>query len=1171
MTIVSAIVQAWQAVHARLAQLATHAKLARSATQAKLARLATQPRLARLATQAKLARLVAQATPARRGRVRVPLALAAVLALVAGLLTIGTLSATAAATLLSQGKPATASSTENAAFPASSAVDGDAGTRWSSGFSDPQWLQVDLGASDTISQVVLNWEPAYAKSFQLQTSTDATNWTTIYTTTAGTGGVQTLAVTGTGRYVRMYGTARATAYGYSLWEFQVFGTAGGTTPPPTTPPPSGGCGTVDAALNRPATASSAENADTGAFAAVDGDSTTRWSSAFSDPQWIQVDLGGSVPICQVVLNWEAAYGKAFQIQTSTDATNWTSIYSTTTGPGGKQTLSVTGNGRYLRVYGTARGTAYGYSLYDLVVNTTGGVVGPTPTPTPTPTLTTSAQCPWVASTAPVATRVSQLMAKMSQDQKISMLHGTSGPTYIGDTAAIPDLCIPAMGLQDGPSGVGDGVGGVTQLPSAVTSAATFDTALEKQYGAVAGNEFAGKGVNVALGPTLNIVRDPRWGRAFETFSEDPYLAGQMAVANVQGIQSQGVMAQAKHVAVYNQETNRNGPADNAIVDTRTLQEIYLPAFQAAVSTGAAASVMCAYSTVNGTFACENPYLLNTALYQQAGFGGFVTSDWGAAHSTVAAANAGMTMEMPGGYFFGDFLKQAVANGQVTQATLDTMVKRVLTQMFAFGLFDKAPSGSLSARVTTAAHVAIAKQGAEEGNVLLKNNGVLPLSTSSTHSIAVIGNDGGAGVQAIGGGSATVTSSGTVSPLTGIQNRVAGTSTTVTYNDGSNTATAASLAQSSDVAIVFASNNYGNEGSDSSTIDLPGNQNALIAAVAAANPKTVVVLHTNSATTMPWLNSVAGVLEGFYPGQQVGTATAELLFGDVNPSGKLPVTFPKSLADVPANTTAQWPGNGTNVQYSEGLNVGYRWYDDKNIAPLFPFGYGLSYTTFGFSNLQVGALSGGTATVSATVTNTGTRAGTEVAQLYVGAPVATGEPNHQLRGFQRVTLDPGQAKTVQFSLTAHDLAHWVDSGWTTTAGAYQILVGDSSRTLPLTGTLTVASTITPATGSTAGNAGTAGTASTAVQTSSAAGSSTATVKLANPHGMSSPEGRSLKWAIGPASSGLTYSATGLPDGLSINAEGVISGAGAKPGTSTVTVTATGTSGTPDSVSFVWTIT
>jgi F5/8 type C domain/Beta-1,3-glucanase len=275
--------------------------------------------------------------------------------------------AAATATLLSQGKTATASSLENSSFPASAAVDGNTSTRWSSSFSDPQWLEVDLGASATISQVVLNWEAAYATGFQIQTSTDNTNWTTIYSTTTGTGGVQTLNISGTGRYVRMYGTARATPYGYSLWEFQVYGTSSSTG---TT------CNTTDAALNHPATASSLENSSFPAANAVDGNTGTRWSSSFSDPQWLQVDLGTSQTICEVTLDWEAAYATAFQIQTSADGTNWTTIYSTTTGTGGSQTLSVNGTGRYVRMYGTARATPYGYSLWEFgVYTTTGGTTG----------------------------------------------------------------------------------------------------------------------------------------------------------------------------------------------------------------------------------------------------------------------------------------------------------------------------------------------------------------------------------------------------------------------------------------------------------------------------------------------------------------------------------------------------------------------------------------------------------------------------------------------------------------------------------------------------------------------------------------------------------------------------------------------------------------------------
>jgi hypothetical protein len=303
----------------------------------------------------------------RRYRRHVISVLLAALAMAALFTASGVGKAQAAATLLSQGHPATASSTENATFPASAAVDGNTGTRWSSAFSDPQWLRVDLGSTATVSQVVLEWEAAYATAFQIQTSPDGTNWTTIYSTTTGTGGTQTLNVTGSGRYVRMNGTARATPYGYSLWEFQVYGTAGGS---------GSSCNTTDAALNHPATASSLENASFPASAAVDGNTATRWSSGFSDPQWLQVDLGASQSVCEVTLDWEAAYATAFQIQTSPDGTNWTTIYSTTTGTGGNQTLAVSGTGRYVRMNGTARAIPYGYSLWEFgVYTTTGGTTG----------------------------------------------------------------------------------------------------------------------------------------------------------------------------------------------------------------------------------------------------------------------------------------------------------------------------------------------------------------------------------------------------------------------------------------------------------------------------------------------------------------------------------------------------------------------------------------------------------------------------------------------------------------------------------------------------------------------------------------------------------------------------------------------------------------------------
>lgn len=765
-----------------------------------------------------------------------------------------------------------------------------------------------------------------------------------------------------------------------------------------------------------------------------------------------------------------------------------------------------------------------------------------------PASASSTACPWVGSSAPISQRVSAVMARMTTAQKVSMLTGSGGSSYVGLIPAIGSLCIPAINLEDGPAGVADGMGNVTQLPAPVDIAATWDASAEQLYGQVTGAEQAAKGTTIDLGPTINIVRDPRWGRAFESIGEDPYLNGQLGAAFIRGVQSTGVMAQVKHLAVYNQETNRNTPADNAIVSNQALQEIYLPAFAAAVQQGAASSVMCSYSTVNGTFACQNPYLLSTVLRQQFGFGGFVTSDWGATHSTAASANAGLAMDMPGSDgFYGSALQSAVSSGAVSQATLNTLVSQVLTEMFAFGLFDKPTAGSPAQVATSTANQADALQLAEEGTVLLKNSGgILPISPS-TSSIAVIGADASTSPLTAGGGSASVSSSGTVTPLQGITAR-AGSGITVRFDDGSSDSSAAALAASSSVAIVFASK-FETEGSDLSGIDLSSADNSLISAVAAANPNTIVVLNTGSAVTMPWLSSVKGVLEAWYPGQQDGAAIAALLFGDVSPSGHLPVTFPTSLSQVPASTTAQWTGANGTVQYSEGVDVGYRWYNSQGLTPLFPFGYGLSYTSFSFSNLQVGTLpAGGAATVSAKVTNTGSRAGADVVQLYVTDPAASGQPPRQLEGFARVSLQPGASQTVTFALTQNNLRYWnsASNAWATATGNYGIAVGDSNANLPLSGTLPIAS----------GQLG-----------------QPVTVTSPGPQEGLTGTGVSVPVSASDSTAGqaLSYSATGLPAGTSISpSSGTITGTPTTAGTTTVTVTAQDGTGAFASTSFVWTV-
>jgi len=781
-----------------------------------------------------------------------------------------------------------------------------------------------------------------------------------------------------------------------------------------------------------------------------------------------------------------------------------------------------------------------------------------------------ASCPWVTSTAPISQRVAQLMGQMTLADKITMVegHGTTNP-YVFYTPAIAPLCIPAVGLEDGPAGVADGLTGVTQLPAGVALAASWDPSLAQQYGAVIGAEEYGKGASANLGPTVNIDRDPRWGRSFEALSEDPYLNSVLDVPEIDGIQSQDVEDQVKHYDAYNQETYRNTPADNVVVSDRALHEIYMPSFYSAVTSANAASVMCAYSYVNGNASCNNSDLETTVLRDQWNFPGFVMSDYGALHSTQGAVQ-GTDQEQPFNTYYGAALQTAVSNGTIPVSALNTMVQRVLTVMFQYGLFTHPRTGSPSATVTTPAHQSLAAQVAEAGTTLLKNDsGTLPLSSSG--SVAVIGPSASLSPTYAGGGSAYVIPSSTVSPLAGIQAAAPGatytqglpadtslpaipasnlspaypstgtpfggsysgtltapesgsyvlgltnpcgcyTSTyltvdgkqvidnpstppvhtyTVAVNLTAGTHTlsisgassqllwgtpsflapyisaAVAAAKKASTAVVVVSDDTESEATDRPSLNLPSAQDALISAVAAVNPHTVVVINAGAPVAMPWLPKVAAVVDAWYPGQASGTALASVLFGQTDPGGHLPVTFPASLSQVPASTTAQFPGNGSEVLYSEGVDVGYRWYDAQRSTPLFPFGYGLSYTTFSFSGLRLSRASvTGTddVRVSATITNTGSRTGSDVAQLYVGDPAQTGEPPRQLAGFDRVTLAPGQSAPVSFTLTPQQLSWWSDGGggWTESPGLYRLYVGDSSAlaNLPLRGAFAVTATPGP---------------------------------------------------------------------------------------------------------------
>jgi len=658
-------------------------------------------------------------------------------------------------------------------------------------------------------------------------------------------------------------------------------------------------------------------------------------------------------------------------------------------------------------------------------------------------------------------RARDLVGKMTLQEKIEQLHGIKDATYYRYVPPIPRLGIPAFHIANGPAGVGPAGDNpqkpATALPSPIALASTWDVELAKSYGVIIGREAKALGEDLMEAPDINIARVPQNGRTFEAFGEDPYLVSRMAVAEIQGIQSQGIIANVKHYAANNQENNRGSV--NVIVDERTLREIYLPAFEASVKEGRVASIMGAYNKVNGKYCCENDELLNEILKGDWGFKGFVTSDFGAVHSTVPSALAGLDLEMPTGKYFGTNLEAAVESGKVPISVIDDKLIRRLRNMMEFGLFDNAQKlkpipahkGGIGARTL-----------AEEGMVLLKNEGdELPLNPKGLRSVAVIGPFATNAITG-GGGSSHVKPLYTVGPVDGIQKRV-GSRVKVAFADGKDVTNAVGLARSSDVAIVMVGDDE-TEGKDHS-LALSGNQDELIEAVAAANPHTVLVLKTGSAILMPWLDKVPAILEAWYPGEEDGNAVAAILFGDINPSGKLPITFPKSVTDLPANTPEQYPGIHSTARYSEGIFVGYRHFDDQKNEPLFPFGYGLSYTRFGYKglviapqNLSTNSDSKQNVIVDLDVTNTGKKLGKAVVEVYVGFPstIAVPQPPAQLKGFATLALKPGQTRHVRFKLNARSFAYWDTNahGWEIMPGTYRIIAGSSSRDLQLQDSLQV---------------------------------------------------------------------------------------------------------------------
>ena len=791
--------------------------------------------------------------------------------------------------------------------------------------------------------------------------------------------------------------------------------------------------------------------------------------------------------------------------------------------------------------------------------------------------------------AAVDARVESLLKQLSLDEKIALVSGTGF-----DSRPVERLKVGGLHMSDGPVGVR--TGSATAWPSSISTAASFDPALVERIGAAIGRETKAKGKNVILGPCVNIQREPQGGRNFESYGEDPYLSSRMAGAYIRGVQKEGVVATVKHYALNNQETQRD--TIDVQADERTMREIYLPHFEAAVKEAGVQAVMCSYNKLNGPWACESPWLLTDVLKKQWGFRGLVMSDWGATHSTAKALNAGLDLEMPDGQFLNDGkLKAALASGELKQATIDEAVRRQLRVQVALGWLDKPlDEGALD----TPAHRGLNREAAAEGMVLLKNDGaILPLDRAKLKTLAVIGPNA-AIARTGGGGSAFVSPVYAVTPLDGIKaklgagvkveyapgatfegdlrpvpasalqppagrtekrgllgqyfdneewkgepslvrvdpvldwdwgpggpegwNRVdhfsirwTGTITApetglyqlgTSSDDGSwlwldgqllidNGGThgmsmkskavelkagephqvrvdmnelgggagmilgwqkvegdpidvAVAKAKAADVALVFVGHNNSieTEGSDRESLELPENQVRLLRAVAAANPRTVVVLNSGAPVLVDkWLSQAPALLETWFAGSETGNAVADVLFGDADPAGRLPMTWPKRWEDSPA--FANYPGKDGKVSYAEGIFVGYRHFDTKKIEPQFAFGHGLSYTTFEYSGLKL-ALSPGQSRqveLDLTVRNTGTRAGAEVVQVYVhDAQARVPRPEQELKAFQRVVLRPGESRPVRLVLNEKSFSYFdpARKAWVVEPGAFEIRVGSSSR-------------------------------------------------------------------------------------------------------------------------------
>jgi beta-glucosidase len=708
--------------------------------------------------------------------------------------------------------------------------------------------------------------------------------------------------------------------------------------------------------------------------------------------------------------------------------------------------------------------------------------------------------PWMDAKLSPDERAALVLKELTLDEKIALVHGVGMPTDdpltpenapsnrgVGYVVGVPRLGIPGIDMSDAAYGVrSSGANGrySTALPANVAAAASWDTDAAFEYGALIGRELRAQGFNMSLGGGTNLTREPRNGRTFEYLGEDPILAGTLVSRLIQGTASQHVISDIKHYALNDQESGRT--AVNITVSKRAARESDLLAFEIGVTQGHPAAVMCSYNRVNGDYACENKYLLNDVLKKDLQFPGFVLSDWGGTHSAEKASAAGLDNEEPGGFFYSERLKAAVEAGKVPAAELDGHVLRILRSMFAAGVIDYPRQRGV---INPWTGLETARKIEEGGIVLLKNDhSALPLDAPAIHSIAVIGAHSDVGMIS-GGGSAQVDPPGgnaikpagegathwgeeiwfPTSPLKAIQARAPQAS--ITYNSGENPGDAAAVAAKADVAIVFAYV-WESEGADLPSLSLVGNQDKLIAQVAKANPHTIVVLETGSPVTMPWVAAPAAILEAWYAGSDGANAVGNVLFGSVNPSGKLPNTFPLSEADLPHTTVTMPPPESAHysgpdspeawarglpafqVTYDEGLKVGYKWYDAEKKPVLFPFGYGLSYTSYSYSGLTVTA--GNTVKVTFTLANTGQRAGAEIAEVYAALPAGAQEPPKRLVGFSKVKLEAGAKQTVTVEIDPKYLSIFDEDkdAWKLLPGDYTILVGGSSQDLPLKATVSI---------------------------------------------------------------------------------------------------------------------